>query len=93
MARHNLEAATSIICQGADLANPELWVARRLRAGIFPGLKIGRDWFMTDADIESAIQTCRRGCAPDPSQSVEEPAAAVSITDGISVRARRLRTA
>lgn len=87
MARHNLAEATRIICGSADLTNPELWVARRLRTGVFPGLKIGREWFMTDRDIEEALDRCRRGSTP----SVETPAAAVSITDGLSARARKLR--
>lgn len=90
--RHPLTEASRIICDGAEFANAELWVARRLRAGVFPGLKIGRTWFMTDADIDSAIETCRRRShAPDPSLSVQAPAAAVSITDGLSSRARKLR--
>lgn len=93
MSRHTVSRAAQIICEGADLTDPELWVARRLRSGAFPGLKIGRAWFMTDADIESAIDTCRRGShATDPSQLVETaPAAAVSIADGLSARARKLR--
>jgi len=92
--RHTLAEATYIIVgdDGSGLTDPEGFVARKLRSGRFPGLKIGRNWFMTDADIESAIQTCRRGKSPAPEVPVESvPTAAPSVIDGLSERARRLR--
>ena len=92
MKRHTLAQATRIICgeDGAGLANPQHWVMCKLRAGRFPGLKIGRNWFMTDADIEAALSALRN----DP-KALPEPAPApqpVGIIDGLSERAaRRLR--
>jgi len=35
------------------------WVIERLRDGRFPGRKIGREWRMTDEDIEAAIDACK----------------------------------
>jgi hypothetical protein len=35
------------------------WLIERLRDGRFPGRKIGREWRMTDEDIEVAIDLCK----------------------------------
>jgi hypothetical protein len=96
MSRHTLAEAARIICgEDSGLRNPERWVAMRIWDRRFTGIKIGRRWFMTDADIEAAIETCRRGISPQtPAATVEtEPAAAVSIADGLSARAARRRRA
>ena len=34
----------------------EKWLAARLRAGKLPGRKVGRQWRMTDSDIEAAVE-------------------------------------
>ena len=87
MSRHALPEAAQIICAGADLKLPELWVARRLRTGVFTGIRIGRNWFMTDADIDAAIESCRR---EQPRPVVED--VPLSVIAGLSERAaRRLR--
>jgi hypothetical protein len=58
----------------------------RLRRGVFTGIKIGRNWFMTDADIEAAIESCRNEVAVEPEPVVSE---AVTVVDGLSARSRR----
>jgi hypothetical protein len=35
------------------------WLIERLRDRRFPGRKIGREWRMTDEDIEAAIDLCK----------------------------------
>lgn len=34
----------------------EKWLAARLRAGKLPGRKVGRQWRMTESDIEAAVE-------------------------------------
>jgi hypothetical protein len=38
----------------------ENWLIDRLREGTFSGVKIHRQWRMTESDIDAAIETCRR---------------------------------
>lgn len=40
-------------------APSERWLVEQLRAGRFPGRKIGRSWRMTEGDIADAIDICR----------------------------------
>ena len=35
------------------------WLIERLRDRRFPGRKIGREWRMTDEDIEAALDACK----------------------------------
>lgn len=35
------------------------WLIERLRDGRFPGRKVGREWRMTDEDIEAALDACK----------------------------------
>jgi hypothetical protein len=65
------EAAALIPCK-------ERWLAEGLRAGRFPGRKIGRDWRLTDDDIHAIIAAS----APEPSKPL-------SLVDGLSPAARR----
>lgn len=67
------EAAAMIPCK-------ERWLVDQLRAGRFPGRKIARDWRMTRADIEEAIEISRYGSAR---------ARAAQIIDTVSPHTRR----
>jgi hypothetical protein len=40
-------------------APSERWLVEQLRAGRFPGRKIGRHWRMTDQDVRDALDLCR----------------------------------
>lgn len=40
-------------------APSERWLIDQLRAGRFPGRKVGRRWRMTDSDMADAIDSCR----------------------------------
>jgi hypothetical protein len=88
MKRYTLAQATRIICDdNSGLADPQRWVVRQLRSGRFPGLKIGRNWFMTDADIEAAQDTLRND--PRPILAPESAPEPVGIISGLSERAAR----
>jgi hypothetical protein len=67
----------------------ERWLRRRLNRGEISGYQVGREWMMTDADIEDFI-TRRRNKV----ELASTPAPATSIVDGLSARTRqRLRRA
>lgn len=59
----SLEEATVLIC-GAD-ANGQLlpckvaWLAKQLRGGKLPGYKAGREWRLTEEDVDAAIESLR----------------------------------
>ena len=57
----SLEEAARIICGGDSPANLQ-WLIQRLRGAAEPklsGYKVARRWRMTQADIDSAIDTLR----------------------------------
>ena len=39
-------------------APSERWLIEQLRAGRFPGRKVGRHWRMTNSDIAEALDVC-----------------------------------
>jgi hypothetical protein len=92
-ARYTLEQATELICgRDSGLRNPQRWVAMRLRRGEFGGVKIGRNWFMTHANVEAAIDSLRNETKA-ASKPVTNRVADPRIIDGLSQRAkRRLRS-
>lgn len=85
MSRHNLEHAARVICDGAGLADPQRFVVERLRRGVFRGLKVGRQWLMTDQQILDAIAQLEGTAAPQQLE-LEQP---VGIVAGLSSRAVR----
>lgn len=42
------------------------WLARQLRSGRAPGVKLGRSWRMTEADIAAVIESNHRGAVHEP---------------------------
>jgi hypothetical protein len=86
--RHTLAQATHIICgDDSGLADPQRWVMRQLRSGRFPGRKIGRNWFMTEAHIEAALDTLDNNPKPQPEPELAPQP--VGIIGGLSERAAR----
>lgn len=87
--KHPLPEAARRICgENHGLRDPERWVATQLKRKRFRGQKIGRNWFMTDADIAHAEEALynRPEVMPEPesAESVEP----VSILAGLSTRSR-----
>jgi hypothetical protein len=77
-----------------EWTDAERWLRRRLNRGEIGGYRVGRDWRMTEADVEDLINRHRNGA--DRRQSEEQVVAdgPVSIVDGLSARSRRrLRSA
>jgi hypothetical protein len=42
----------------AEIGCTERWLADKLRAGRFPGKKIGRKWMLSEDDIAAILQIC-----------------------------------
>lgn len=95
--KHPLPEAARRICgQNHGLRDPERWVATQLKRKRFRGQKIGRVWFMTDADIAAAEEALynRPEHLPEPVEAIPTEPAATTIADGLTSRGRRrLRSA
>lgn len=92
--KHPLAEAARLICgEACTLRNPERWVRERLLDPDYPefrGQKIGRDWYMTDADIRRAELSLYTKASPKPIDSKEtESESPTSLIDGLSMRGRR----
>lgn len=95
-AKYPLTEAARMVCgEACTLRDPERWVRERLLDPNYPdfrGQKIGRDWYMTDADIRRAEQSLYPKPSP-PQVNTDTPEAALSLVDGLSQRGRRRVTA
>lgn len=80
------EAARRIVPPDSGITRPERWVVTRLLDGRFRGQKIGRQWYMTEADIEAAEQSLYPKPKPKPEVTEAQP---MSIADALSPRSRR----
>ncbi len=67
-------------------ANPEQWVTRQIIAGKFRARRIGRQWAMTDADIEYMLDQLANTATPAAPQS---EATKVGVPSLASMRRRR----
>lgn len=73
----------------AELAPSVLFLQRRLRRGEIPGRKSGREWVMTDADIEAYLDSIGNGAA-----KASKPAEHSNVRRiGISAASARRRSA
>lgn len=93
-AKRPLSEAARLICgEACTLRDPERWVRERLldpRYPDFRGQKIGRDWYMTDADIQRAEQSLYlKASTPQQDDPCDDPVAPLSLIDGLSQRGRR----
>jgi hypothetical protein len=80
------------ICQMTRLhtvsANPEQWLVREIKKGRFRARRIGRQWAMTESDIEYMLDQLAISTAEPP--PVEEPdLTAVAMPSIASMRRRR----
>lgn len=95
--KHPLPEAARRICgENHGLRDPERWVATQLKRKRFRGQKIGRVWFMSDADIAAAEEVLynRPEQLPEPVDVISPEPAAATIADGLTSRGRRrLRSA
>jgi hypothetical protein len=62
-------------------APSERWLIEQLRAGRFPGRKVGRHWRMTDDDVSAALDIC--------SNEARHNVADAAPTSGLTVTTRK----
>lgn len=75
MTTYSLAEVARILC-GDDLVDPELWVKRRIRAGQFRALKVGRTFRMTQQQLDDALASLEVGAVtPSPQVSTLTPRA------------------
>ncbi|TFV60430.1 DNA-binding protein [Mycobacterium sp. PS03-16] len=63
-------------------APSERWLIEKLRAGAFPGRKVGRHWRMTEEDIVDALAACSN-------EVCRVPAAAIPARSGLTSTSRK----
>jgi hypothetical protein len=82
------QAAHLILPANHGLTDPERWIRRQLRTGRFSGQRIGRTWFMNDADVSAARAALRQPRKPEP-KTEPAPEHPIPVIDGLSARGRR----
>lgn len=64
----------------------ERFLIEKLRAGVYPGRKIGRHWRLTDADVETILDLCSNNFACVSEVARTTP---TSLASGLTVTSRR----
>ena len=81
----------------ADLVAPERWLTKQIRSGRIRARKIGRRWYMTDADVAFALEVFANIPAhpapPAPGIDVSSVAPARSTQPSAASMRRRLKVA
>ncbi|MCT7373189.1 helix-turn-helix domain-containing protein [Mycolicibacterium llatzerense] len=55
------------------MSDPERWLQRQIRSGRVTARKVGRHWFMTQADIDAALERFASKQGPEPVVEVDVP--------------------
>lgn len=63
----------------------ERWLRRRLNRGELSGYKVGREWMMSEHDVQDFLARHHNSVAAQSDESV----APTSVVDGLSLRSRR----
>jgi hypothetical protein len=69
----------------AEIGSTERWLADQLRAGRFPGKKIGRKWKFSEDDVRAILQIC----SVTPSAFTTDTALCVSPSSSMTKTTRR----
>lgn len=69
-----------------DMIDPVVWLQKQIRSGRIQARKIGRHWYMTDADVEAALDVFA-------SKPAKEEAPTEPVRRGLSAASARRRTA
>ena len=76
----------------AEWTDGKRWLTRRLNRNELRGRRFGRQWRMTDSDIEYMLQKFANFTEDQVDAQPTAPPEATSVADGLSARsARRLR--
>jgi hypothetical protein len=60
---YSLKEVATLIC-GGDLKDPERWVLRRIYAGKFRAIKVGRSYRMTQEQVDAALKALETPSMP-----------------------------
>ena len=85
---HTIPEVCRLTRMGELSSNPEQWLTRQIVAGRFRARKIGRQWAMTDADIEFMLDQLVNTVDP-AAPAVDEVAAPAGMPSVASMRLRR----
>ena len=66
---YSLTEVAAEVC-GDSMARPERWLAKEIAAGRFRARKVGRQWRMTRADIEAALEAVANTSQPATERAV-----------------------
>lgn len=85
---HTIAEVAELTAMHKLSANPEQWITRQIVAGKFRARRIGRQWAMTDADIQHMLERLS-----NTEHSAVEPARPVVGLPSSASRRRRLAVA
>lgn len=71
---YSLAEVASALC-GDSMLEPERWLTRQITSGRFTARKVGRQWRMTQADVDAALDIL--------ANKTTEPAAPAKATDPV----------
>ncbi len=96
-ALHSLPEVAAMWGLGAELKEPVRWLTRRITSGKMRARKIGRNWYMTDADLDYNLQRLANVVTASPPPPETEPTVApaseLPAPIGLSARSARRRMA
>jgi hypothetical protein len=78
---------------GPVLPCTERFVADKLRAGLWPGHKVGRQWVLTEDDLLRIVESCVVNRTPAPSFNNAITQAQLKSSSMTRTTARRMRRA
>jgi len=85
---YSLTEVAEALC-GDSMARPELWLRRQIVAGRFTARRVGRQWRMTQDDLDHALEVmANQTAAPAPT-----PAPAIDVVGRPSAASMRRRLA
>jgi hypothetical protein len=67
----SLDEVAEFLC-GDSMKEPTRWLTRQITAGRFTARKVGRQWRMTQADLDAALEVMAN---PTPAVAAVEPVA------------------
>jgi hypothetical protein len=70
---YSLPEVAEFLC-GDSMKEPTRWLTRQITAGRFTARKVGRQWRMTQADVDAALEVLAN-TVPAETISVPEPVA------------------
>jgi hypothetical protein len=71
---YSLPEVAEFLC-GDSMKEPTRWLTRQIAAGRFTARKVGRQWRMTQADVDAALEVLANTVPAETISVVSEPVA------------------